>query len=418
MYRIIHARLSMRLFKSLKRQTTRNFLLLICVTLGVIFLAARLWLDPSVYHLPSIDASVPLSVYPDSITTTNLKIRKNVVVLTSAEKTKFLKALKTLKQTVPKNHTLSIYDQFVLRHVLTMGFRRSLGATGAAQGNPAHSYPAFLPWHRQFLREFEAELQKIDPTVTIPYWDWTDPNALDVILQDDFLGPRGAGETIEILGKHYTGGNVDSGFFADWRLNENIHFDPITMTSLGATLRRFVALPPCPYPIPATDVDQLMQFDHYEIFNALIEGAVTLDLEHKSENKWVPGWALHACAHSVIGGSLVDPDNPLHQTRTLGTMDSIPSSPYDPIFWLNHANVDRLWAAWQDQGHTGTRFYPNQGMPFGHNLRDPMWPWDGGQSKPGNYGLGKLAELLTPATSVITAADVLDFRALGYTYDR
>ena len=402
----------MRLFKLSKRQTFR-FLLLICATFGVIFWVAKLWFDPSVYHLPEVNEPVPSAVYPSFTTTANLKTRKNILALTPTEKTKFLKALKTLKQTVPEKQTLSIYDQFVLRHVLTMGFRRSLGATGAAQGNPAHSYPAFLPWHRQFLREFEAELQKVDPTVTLPYWDWTDPKALDVILQDDFLGPRGTGETIEIWGKQYTGGKVDSGFFTDWELNETIHFDPITLTSLGTKLRRFVALPPCPYPIPAADVDQLMQFDHYEIFNALIEGAITLN----SENKFVPGWALHACAHSVIGGSLVDPDNPLHQTRTLGTMDSIPSSPYDPIFWLNHANVDRLWAAWQDQGHTGTSFYPSQGMPFGHNLHDPMWPWDGGQSQPGKYGLGKLAELLTPATSVVTAADVLDFRALGYTYD-
>ena len=30
-----------------------------------------------------------------------------------------------------------------------------------------------------------------------------------------------------------------------------------------------------------------------------------------------------------------------------GTMASIPTAPADPIFWLNHANVDRLWDLWQ-----------------------------------------------------------------------
>ncbi|MEH2169738.1 MAG: tyrosinase family protein [Nostoc sp.] len=52
-----------------------------------------------------------------------------------------------------------------------------------------------------------------------------------------------------------------------------------------------------------------------------------------------------------FGGSLVDklePDRVPQQTQILGTMNSIPSSPYDPIFWLNHANADRLWAEWQD----------------------------------------------------------------------
>ena len=30
----------------------------------------------------------------------------------------------------------------------------------------------FLPWHRAYLIAFERELRKIDPTLSIPYWDW------------------------------------------------------------------------------------------------------------------------------------------------------------------------------------------------------------------------------------------------------
>jgi hypothetical protein len=33
--------------------------------------------------------------------------------------------------------------------------------------------------------------------------------------------------------------------------------------------------------------------------------------------------------------------------RTGGDMGSVPSAGYDPIFYLHHANVDRLWAQWQ-----------------------------------------------------------------------
>jgi tyrosinase len=384
-----------------------------CLTAIGIFLVSNLDLDASAYHPPSPTAAVPPLVYPSSTPTSPLSIRKNVIDLTNAEKKAFVKTLVTLKNTIPPNATISRYDQFVVQHVLTMGFRKRLGATGAAQGNPAHSYPAFLPWHRQFLRQFEAALQEIDPSVTIPYWDWTDPKALDIILQDDFLGPRGKGTAIEIPGKgKFEGGVVDSGMYANWTLNEQIHFDTVNMTTLGTKLLRFVALPPCSYPIPAADVTALMKTHQYEVFNALIEGAMTLN-----QNQFVPGWALHACAHSVIGGSLVAPQDPMRQTRILGTMDSIPSSPYDPIFWLNHANVDRLWAMWQDEGHTGESFYPAQKMPFGHNLSDPMWPWDGGLSRPGNYGISNLLPLLSPSSETISAADVLDFRKLNYTYD-
>jgi tyrosinase len=46
-----------------------------------------------------------------------------------------------------------------------------------------------------------------------------------------------------------------------------------------------------------------------------------------------------------------------------------------------------------------------------------MWPWDGGRSRPGNYGTGNLLPLLVPTTEIVSPADLLDFRALGYTYD-
>src|SRR5262245_45212723 len=54
----------------------------------------------------------------------------------------------------------------------------------------------------------------------------------------------------------------------------------------------------------------------------------------------------------------------------------------DPLFFLLHCNVDRLWAKWQRQRG---RFNPalaasyenGGGNPIGHNLPDTMWPWNG-----------------------------------------
>ena len=407
-------------FSSIKLSRIKLGVIALIVAVMVVGVA-KLKLTSSYYHPPLPENTTTITaVYPQPVFIENIQVRKNVVNLTTEEKTAFVNALKTLKNTFPEGSQISLYDQFVLQHVLTMGFRKKLGAEGFAEGNPAHSQPAFLPWHRQFLWEFEQQLQKIDPSVTIPYWDWTDPQALTIILDENFLGPNGTGETVEIPGfGTFTGGPVTSGSFADWTLNENIHFDPINMTSLGTKLIRFVAMPPCEkYPISKTEVEQLMSFDNYEVFNAIIEGALVL-----KTGKYVPGWALHAYAHSIIGGSLVDEIRPKdrvpHQTKIIGTMDSIPSSPYDPIFWLNHANVDRLWAEWQDNGHTGESFYPSAKMPAGHNLNDPMWPWDRRLSKPGDYGLGNIGSLLAnfQEEKTVTPADVLNYIKLGYTYD-
>lgn len=44
-----------------------------------------------------------------------------------------------------------------------------------------------------------------------------------------------------------------------------------------------------------------------------------------------------------------------------GAMGSIKVSPRDPIFWVHHANIDRLWAAWLAAGGGRTQPGPNNG---------------------------------------------------------
>jgi tyrosinase len=46
---------------------------------------------------------------------------------------------------------------------------------------------------------------------------------------------------------------------------------------------------------------------------------------------------LHGGVHVAVGG-----DNP----ATAGQMAGA-NSPADPLFWVHHANIDRIWAAWQ-----------------------------------------------------------------------
>lgn len=43
------------------------------------------------------------------------------------------------------------------------------------QNHCQHGWERFLPWHRAYLYEFEQNLQDFDPSITMPYWDWTMP---------------------------------------------------------------------------------------------------------------------------------------------------------------------------------------------------------------------------------------------------
>src|SRR5262249_32752202 len=82
--------------------------------------------------------------------------RKDIHTMTQSQVTEFVTALRKM-QTPSAPGTPSVFDKFVAIHI--------------GEASLIHNYADFLPWHREFLLEFEQALQKIDPQVTIPYWD-------------------------------------------------------------------------------------------------------------------------------------------------------------------------------------------------------------------------------------------------------
>lgn len=111
-------------------------------------------------------------------------IRKNQATLTTAERASFVTAIKALKAN-------GVYDEFVEQH---------LAAFLAGPNDPAHGGPAFLPWHREYLRRFERALQEIDPNVSLPYWDWTvDRTPTASLWGPDFMGGNGTGADQRVM---------------------------------------------------------------------------------------------------------------------------------------------------------------------------------------------------------------------------
>jgi tyrosinase len=85
-------------------------------------------------------------------------VRKNINSLSAEELCRYRAA-------VAKMHS---YDQSFLDE-------RSFNWWARIHANNCqHGWEEFLPWHRLYLYYFEQALRDIDPTVTIPYWDWTD----------------------------------------------------------------------------------------------------------------------------------------------------------------------------------------------------------------------------------------------------
>lgn len=258
--------------------------------------------------------------------------RKNAATLSATEKQKFVDALLTIKRTTLPGHRLSIYDEFVAEHLAVCYL-----VSGPAGGtNGAHGGPAFFPWHREFICRFEKALQSVDSSVSLPYWNWNSGNAADTnsIFTDDFMGPPGTGSSQEVQSGHFT---VANGWVIDPALRP---------TGYGGALRRNSQLDPSG--LPSSQANSALTRRDYNTFEPDIE------------------WNSHGPVHIWVGGNM-----------------TYMTSPNDPIFFLHHANVDRLWAIWQET-HPGPANYnaPIVQGSYGHRIDDRMWPWDGGQSSP------------------------------------
>lgn len=248
--------------------------------------------------------------------------------LTGDQRTAFVDALVSMKNTV-HHDDMSVYDHFVHLHYSTM----------AIDPNPAHGGPAFLPWHRQFIWEFESAVLQHDTTgllTGLPYWNWT-------VDQDPQSGPW----TVDFMGGDgdpNQNNEVTTGAFGDG-----------TWTFEGDALTRSFSTD---LNLPTTgDVQAALQISTYDSAPWDSSSDVTLSFRNFLEG-FHDGPELHNLVHVWVGGF----------------MNSM-ASPLDPIFWLHHSFVDRIWFEWQLEFGFDT-YLPFEDGPEGHNLFDLLGGFD------------------------------------------
>ena len=304
-----------------------------------------------------------------------MKCRKNQASLSGPERTAFVNALIELKRPAvhpsvlhPADPTLSRYDDYVEMHRNAMDVASD--ATNTVSW--AHIAPAFFPWHRAFLLEFENDLRSIDPKVTIPYWDWTvDQSTTGSPWTADLLGGDGSdAQADEVVTGAFRGaaGNwpirIKDGGEADVLVRQmGEAADAANLPSSGTqttTLNR------TSYDGPTYNdfTRSSTQWNHFRV-----------DAEYD----------LHNLVHRYVGGNMVTG-----------------SSPNDPVFWLHHCNIDRLWAHWQRQHPTSDRYVPSTGAPTGHNETDTLIFHSSGPA---------------PFTTSYTPAGLIDHHAIDVWYD-
>jgi tyrosinase len=246
----------------------------------------------------------------------------------------------------------------------------------AVSSPQAHGAPAFLPWHRAYLLDLERELQAIDPSVSLPYWRFDQP--APNIFTPEFLGVSDTIGTVQFSATNP---------LQFWR----------TDGVQGINRRPFFSTAAAP-PGLRTEAQTLALGNRYRAFRTM-EGNP------------------HGSAHTSFGGSI----------------SSVPTAARDPLFFLLHCTVDRLWARWQrqfgrfDPAQTAS-YDSNPGTPIGHNLPDTMWPWNGitGGTRPPTAPGGALAAspCVSAPGSQPQVRDCLDYQGtvnavsrMGFDYD-
>jgi tyrosinase len=304
-----------------------------------------------------------------------VRIRKNANDLTEKERYRFVSALAKLNDAGRGRFT-------AVRDVHRLG--------GVDE---AHTFPAFLCWHRVYLLDLERELQQIDPSVALPYWRWDKPapnlftpefiGVSDVFTVDDRTGETPA-QTVKFH---------DLNPLRFWKTDqkEGIERSPT-----------FVASGPKAAAAPRVINEDL----------TLVLGDRTNLYARFARMEGNP----HGAAHVSFQGYLRDLE---HAAR-------------DPLFFLLHANVDRLWAKWQwIYGRFSTEdpaaYHPRPNR-IGHYLKDTMWPWNQVTTRPrpvtapgGTLAASPTANAPGPMPTV---GHMLDYqgvidpgRRLGFDYD-
>jgi tyrosinase len=290
-----------------------------------------------------------------------VRVRKDANTLQAHERDRFLRALVNLNGSTGTG-TFTALGQNYFNY---QDIHNQLGERGHSNFLQNAVYtPAFLPWHRLFILRLEREFQALDPSVALPYWQFSETDAARVpvnVFNTAFMG-----ETI--------GGSLTATFDATNPLSAWATRWPSFTTSAVVTgVRRFPIFSPnqlatgttC---FPPAGESVVMNFG--TSFVSALGGTTGFSRME---------WRAHNAAH-VTGGGV----SPCMNTTQVSWLASLGQPIQDPLFFMLHSNVDRQWAKWQQQSNRfdalDNNTYQNQGTAttgqrVGQFLLDPLWPW-------------------------------------------
>ncbi|KAF9872934.1 hypothetical protein CkaCkLH20_09444 [Colletotrichum karsti] len=247
--------------------------------------------------------------YPDPARCTAPVVRREWRDLSEENRQSYIDAVLCLK-TKPSKIDLptSLYDDFPFVH--------------QKYNEIIHGIATFLPWHRYFTVVYENALHECGYEGSVPYWDWTrDP--MEFYKSPVFADQFGFG---------YDGSDNKTETLADGRLLRCVTAGPfkdLRPSYIAVSLKELVEEEHCLFR-NLVDGDNEASARAAEYFNSTAIAAVQTETTYE-DYRWKLEGGPHGIIHSSIGGDM---------TPT--------TSPNEPLFFLHHAQIDRIWSQWQD----------------------------------------------------------------------
>ena len=246
----------------------------------------------------------------------------------------------------------------------------------------------FFVWHRGYLGWFEqiCRKQSGDPNFALPYWDWTAESSVPAVMFEDVLDPNNPAfiskfDDFEtkfrpVIEDYWT--RLTPKQFVQL-VNRGIRFpDDLWFDIHKSPLGKWFFEPPIARGLTRENPDLSADPDTYNavaeptLFDALApRDFITFASPKTWDHHGLTGFGVlegspHNMVHDFVGGRYFKPE-------TGGFMQNF-LSPVDPLFFLHHANIDRIWDVWtRKQQLNNDPILPDKSVMFAFGKSDLEW---------------------------------------------